>query len=320
MHLICGEALYDIFVESRVGGEIPLRAVPGGSPFNVAIGMARLGAQVGLASDLASDFLGNQIAAQLANEGIADLFLRRSAAVTALAFVATNEAGQPSYSFSGLEQAFYYPETEAVERAKNTISGIHVGSIATVLPNSSRPLLSLVRGFADRVLISLDPNIRLSIVPEIAAWRQAIEGLRPFCQVVKASDEDIEILYGDTDPDAVCRSWLSDRTELVVLTRGARGASMFTHTAGRVDIPPAETAVADTVGAGDSFMAALLSVLKRNGWVSSDRIASLTGQQLFSLGSFAALAAGVTCSRRGPVLPTAEELAARGATMMETVR
>lgn len=171
MHLICGEALYDLFVDDSElgsGGEIKLKAVAGGSPYNVAIGMARLGVQVGFASDIARDFLGDRIVAQLATEGVADSFLRRSAATTALAIIATDDVGEPSYSFSGLEQAVYYPLNEAVEKAEKVITGIHLGSIATVLPNSSRPLLDIVRRFADRALITLDPNIRLSIVPSLA--------------------------------------------------------------------------------------------------------------------------------------------------------
>lgn len=312
MHLICGEALYDVFVDDseRGSGEVQLKAVAGGSPFNVAIGMARLHAQVGFASDLAQDVLGERMVAQLAREGVADHFLRRTARTTALAIVATDAAGKPTYSFSGLEQAVYAPTAEALDQAGDTISGIHFGSIATVLPNSARVLLALAHQFADRALISLDPNIRLSIVPEAAAWHRAIENIRPFCQFIKVSEEDIAALYGDTDSAAVCRTWLSDRTALVVLTRGEKGAWMFTRAAGRIDIPPVDVAVVDTVGAGDSFMAALLSVLTREAWMSSQSISALDAKQLFALGSFAARAAGVTCSRRGPMLPAASELEA----------
>lgn len=319
-HLICGEALYDVFPDgdgTASEDEVLLRAVAGGSPFNVAIGMARLGARVSFASDVARDFLGNRIVAQLASEGVALPFLRRAAPSTALAFVTTDEAGTPSYGFSGLEQALYCPDEEAVRQADEQIEGIHLGSIATVLPHSARPLINLARRFADRALISLDPNVRLSIVPEIAVWHQAIETLRGFCQLVKVSEEDIAALYGDTDPDGICRTWLTGRTALIVLTRGAQGASMFTRAAGRIDIACATTRVVDTVGAGDSFMAALLFMLKRNGWISHDALAALTPQHLLAVGSFAAMAAGVTCSRRGPVLPTSSELSALCATSME---
>lgn len=320
VHLICGEALYDVFVDEQRGGpegQVLLRAVAGGSPFNVAVGMARLGASVGLASDIAQDVLGERIVTQLAEEAVVDLFLRRTAPATALAFVTTDGTGTPSYSFSGLEQAYYCPEEDIVDQNHESIRGIHIGSIATVLPNSARPLLDLARRFADRAMISLDPNIRLSIVPDPAIWHNAIEHLRYYCQLVKVSEEDIATLYGDRDADALCHSWLNDRTTLIVLTRGAEGATLFTRSAGRVDIPPVGTVVVDTVGAGDSFMAAFLSRMTQNGWDSSEKIASLTVEQLYKLGSFAALAAAVTCARRGPVLPYSLELAAIDATSVE---
>lgn len=320
MHLVCGEALYDVFVddpEPALGHELVLKALAGGSPFNVAIGMARLGARVGLASDLARDVLGDRLVAQLIQEGVADLFWRRSAATSALAIVATDDAGHPNYSFSGLEQAVYYPAAGSVEPIEATISGLHLGSIATVLPHSSGLLLDLAQRLADHALVSLDPNIRLSIVPEPATWIRAIEDLRGFCHLIKVSEEDIVALYGDIDPDAACRAWLTDRTALVVLTRGAQGATMFTRAVGRVEIPSANTVVVDTVGAGDSFMAALLSTLTKKGWVTSEAIASLNARQLFSLGTYAAIAASVTCSRRGPMLPTTLDLEALGAQMMD---
>ncbi len=311
MHLICGEALYDVLVDDgapQSGTAVGLKAVAGGSPLNVAVGLARLGAAVALASDIARDFLGHRLAAQLAEEGVNDRFLRRSTPVTALALVGTDTDGKPSYSFSGLEQAVYAPPDDAIRSAEAGISGIHLGSIAIVMPNSAAPLLDLARRFADRALVSLDPNIRLAIVSGSEIWHRAIADVRPHCHVIKVSDEDIAALYEGADPEQVCRGWLTDRTVLVVLTKGADGAVMFTHGAGRVVIPPVKTFVADTIGAGDSFMAALLFGLVRNGWVSSRAIASLDVDQLLAIGSFAARAAAVTCSRRGPNLPNLSEL------------
>lgn len=311
MHLICGEALYDVFADDHASGhegEVLLRAVMGGSPLNVAIGMARLGREVALASDIAADFLGERIIAQLAQEGVSDRCVRRTAPATALALIALDASGQPQYSFTGLEQAKYCPAEDMLAALADTISGLHVGSIATVLPNSAQKLRDLVRSYADRALVSLDPNVRLSIEPDRALWQSAIDELRLFCQVIKVSEEDIAALYGDIDAAALCQSWLGERTALVVLTKGAEGAAMFTRSLGQIDVPPAATRVVDTVGAGDSFMAALLSYLTDNGWTSAPVIAALELNQIRDLGSFAARASGLTCSRRGPVLPTVQEL------------
>lgn len=313
MHLVCGEALYDVFVKdvkdgSFDSGEVTLRAIAGGSPYNVAIGMGRLGASVALASDVARDELGERLAAQLVQAGVKTDFLRRSVSKTPLAIVATDTAGSPSYSFLGLEEAAFCPLAETIDAAGKQIRGLHLGSIATVLPNSSSALLDLARRLAGRALISLDPNIRRSIVPDAAVWRRAIDALREFAQVIKVSEEDIAALYDNADPVSVCGSWLSARTSLVILTRGAGGASFFSRAAGRQNISAAAVRVVDTVGAGDSFMAALLAALTRDGLYSSEAIASLSPDRLLALGSYCANAAGVTCSRRGPHLPTAMEL------------
>ena len=166
MHLVCGEALYDIFGrEGESERQIILEAVPGGSPFNVAVGMARLGIDVGLASDVARDVLGDCLVAQLVSEGVSDHFLRRSSPSSALALVSTDDTGKPTYKFSGLEQPFYCPTNEMIVNAARSITGIHLGSIAAVLPKSARSLLDLARRFTDCALLSFDPNIRLSIVP-----------------------------------------------------------------------------------------------------------------------------------------------------------
>ena len=130
---------------------------------------------------------------------------------------------------------------------------------------------------------------------------------------MEASEEDVASLYGDVDAEAVCRSWLNKKTMLVVLTRGATGAVIFSRAVGRVDIPPIDTIVTDTVGAGDSFMAALLAMLTIRKWDNRSAISSLTVEQITEIGAVAATAAALTCSRRGPALPTLRDLRAFGA-------
>jgi len=307
MHLICGEALYDVFIERTAvdrAGEISLKAVAGGSPFNVAIGMARLEASAAFGSDLARDVLGEGLVERLCTEGVDDRFLRRSAANTPLAFVSIDRAGSPSYRFQALEGASFCPDREVVEQFLADITGLHLGSIALILPRSAEALFAFARQMSDRALVSLDPNIRLSVEPDRSKWRKAIERVRPFAHLVKVSEEDLVAIYGSAaDVDSLCKTWLSDRTELVALTRGASGATFFSRTAGRVDIPALPTKVADTVGAGDSFMAAMLAALSRAGRLTPDSIAAQCSVQLHALGRFAAAAAALTCSMRGPVLP-----------------
>lgn len=318
MHLVCGEALYDIFVEREAGGEIHevwLRAVSGGSPHNVALGLARLGVKVAFATDIARDELGDRLARRMNAEAISDRFIRRDAPTTAFALVTVGQDGVPSYGFSGLREAMLAPDVSSILDQIEEFSNLHLGSIALILPQSAETLLTLAREVSKTRLVSFDPNVRLAVEPNALRWRAAIEKLRSFAHVVKVSDEDIASAYGETvDPRQLCQQWLSGRTELVVLTLGAVGAMLFTRTAEPVAIAAVSTPVIDTVGAGDSFMAALLARLSQKGRLAPGSMAGQTVEELEDIGVFAAAAAALTCSNRGPAMPRypeVETLAAR---------
>lgn len=286
-----------------------MQAVPGGSPFNVAVGLARLGCAVALATDLARDGLGDRLAGLVAREGIADSFLRRSAGTTALAFVTLDAEGVPGYEFRGLREATFTPSDEGLASELVAVSNLHLGSIALVLPASSEGLVSLARSCSARMLVSLDPNVRLSIEPDRGRWRGVIERVRPFAHVVKVSVDDVALAYGEAvEPETMCAEWLADVTELVVLTCGAAGAKLFTRHRAAVAVPAVRGPVIDTVGAGDSFMAALLARLAQVGRLSGVGVAGLTLPELEDLGHYAAAAAALTCSRRGPSLPRRAEI------------
>ncbi|KRB80686.1 hypothetical protein ASE00_16760 [Sphingomonas sp. Root710] len=309
MYLICGEALYDVFVEqSEDATDVPLKAIAGGSPFNVAIGLARLNIPTSFGTDIATDVLGERMARLLTAEGVDLRFARRGAPSTPLALVATDEAGVPAYRFLGLEYGTYAPDLGKPGASVSDIVGLHVGSVALVMPRSAATLLELSERFADQGLVSLDPNVRLSIEPDVAKWQAAIDRFRSHAHVVKVSDEDIRALYAGSDADEICESWLNERTAIVVLTRGSAGASIFSRKHGRIDIPAVESAVVDTIGAGDSFMAALLAILSRWQLRTSNALRTIGREEFLYLGQFAATAASLTCSRRGPSLPDFSEV------------
>jgi fructokinase len=312
MHLVCGEALFDIFVECEPANdaqEITLRAISGGSPFNVAIGLARLEIPVALATDIAADPLGDRLVGRIGYEGVKGHFIRRTAPTTALAFVTVGANGAPAYDFSGLRDATFAPDPRSVIAESGGISNLHIGSIALVLPQSSERLLTLARDLCDVMLISLDPNVRLSIEPDPLRWREAIESARPCCHIIKISEEDIELAYGPSiGPDQLCQGWLTEKTELVVLTRGSAGAKMFTRAIEPISIEAMNVCVRDTVGAGDSFMAALLARLALKDACTPEAIADLNSEVLADVGRYASAAAALTCSRRGPALPRLSEV------------
>ena len=310
MHLVCGEALFDIFVDgNQIGPDVALRGIAGGSPFNVAIGLARLGTAVALGSDIASDAFGELLIDQLTQAGVDQQFLHRTAAATPLAIVALSPTGAPSYSFHGLAQGAFYPSKAALNAHGAAISGLHLASIALVLPQSSDRLVTLARDIKNQALISLDPNVRLAVEPDTQIWQSAIERVRPLVHLIKISEEDIHALYGSTlQPEALCESWLSGETLLVILTKGDAGAVMFSRLAGRIDVDTINVELVDTVGAGDSFMAAFLAELLREGGLAQTSIASQERELLCRVGAFAATAAALTCAARGPKMPSRAEV------------
>jgi fructokinase len=311
MYLVCGEALYDVFMDSHGADSrhFQMTAKVGGSPYNVAVGLARLQCAVALATQVADDVLGRHLDAQLQKEGVDRRFVRHNGKATPLALVDVDSAGRPCYSFYGLEEALFHPDPALVKENWERIDGIHLGSIPIVSGLSSSPLLELARDAPSDVLVSFDPNVRLTIEPSVARWRECVARFRQFAHFIKVSEEDLSNLYGaDFDADAIANSWLTGRCSLVAVTRGERGATYYSRSQGRIEIPPVPIVIADTVGAGDSFQAATLAWLAERRCVEPGLFSELSAAAITELGHFAARAAAATCSQRGPEFPYREAL------------
>jgi fructokinase len=307
MYLICGEALYDVYVEpvpADGNRQVTLYAKAGGSPHNVAIGLARLGAPVALATEMATDTLGTRLEQRLRSEGVDCQFVRRTAKSTPLAMVDIDPNGVARYAFHGLDGLLYHPDLAAVKKKWGVIHGVHVGSIPIVSSQSAPQLQELVAAAPERVLVSFDPNVRLSLEPDVMHWRKAVDTFRRYAHLIKVAQDDLTQLYGEqVDVDAVAQSWLEYRCSLVMVTRSERGATLYSRTHGAIKIAPVHVVVADTVGAGDSFQAAALAWLAEGRRDSSQGLARLTVAELETLGRFAARAAAITCRYRGPEFP-----------------
>jgi fructokinase len=218
--------------------------------------------------------------------------------------VDVDTAGAPRYTFYGLDSTLFHPELAAVQRQWKVMHGIHVGSIPIVSAQSSGHLLELIRAAPKKVLVSFDPNVRLAIEPNPGRWRESVERFRQHAHLIKVSEEDLVNLYGaKADLDGIARSWLSYRCSLVAVTRGERGATCYSRTAGKIEIQSVPVVVADTVGAGDSFQAAMLAWLEENRRASPAELAALSTGEIEDLGRFAASAAAATCRHRGPEFP-----------------
>lgn len=306
MFVVCGEALIDIFVEETERStlnEFPLQACVGGSPFNVAIGLARLEQPVALLAGISTDMFGQRLVSVLEKEGVSQRYIVRKPLPTTVAFVQKDSQGVPSYSFYGENAADRSLTIDDIQIDEHDVTGFHLGSYTTVTQPIADSLLSLVKHSSGKRLISLDPNIRAIVEPDMSIWQERIETLVSYADIVKVSDEDLSLLYPDISAETVIKRWLASGLKLIVLTRGGEGASLWSQMA-QYDVKTPSVTIIDTVGAGDTFQAALLSLIiplyEQNPSAWAD---DLGQERLIEIGRYAAAAAAITCSRQGADLP-----------------
>ncbi|MGY2366334.1 carbohydrate kinase family protein [Pseudomonas azotoformans] len=306
MYLVCGEALFDFFSEEDASGQaskVNYKAIAGGSPFNVAVGLRRLGVEAGLFGGLSTDFLGRRLLQVLKDEGVSEQFLVEFAAPTTLSMVAVGANGSPQYNFRGEGCADRLLEVAHLPELGEDIRGLHIGSFSLVVQPIGDTLLSLVKRESGKRLISLDPNVRLNPQPDIQLWRDRVAELVKHADLIKVSDEDLHLLYPEQSPESVLQGWLQHRCQLVFLTRGGDGASVFSRQHGHWSTPAIKVVMADTVGAGDTFQAALIAWLTEQQLDSVEGLQQLTREQVDAMLGFAVRAAALTCTKTGPDLP-----------------
>ncbi|MEH3118229.1 MAG: carbohydrate kinase [Methylorubrum populi] len=313
MILVSGEALIDLFVDTRgpgaERGRVPARAVVGGAAFNLAFGISRLGAKSGFLGGLSEDGFGRMLAARLEAEGVDISLAKTSKRPTPLAVVATGPDGHPTYTFHA-DKAESDLAAEDVPVDLSGIQAIAVGSFPLILEPIGTTLVGLVRRAASQCVISVDPNLRLSLVPDLDHWHTRFDGIVRHASIVKVSAEDIDAAFGeDADEAEVAQKWLDGGTQLVIATDGPHGATGY-HACGTIKVPGRKIKVVDTVGAGDTFHAAMLSSLQRTNRLTREAIGGFDQESLRELLTECAVAAGITCSRQGADLPTWDELRA----------
>jgi fructokinase len=309
MFLCCGDALFDLFVApSPDPAEIRIEGRAGGSPMNVAIGLARLGARSAYFTKLSRDVFGERLHATLVREGVETWAIRRSDAHSTLAVVALDRAGAASYSFYVEGTADTVLEPADLPALGPETGVVHVASYSTVVEPSGATLARFVADERNRRVISYDPNIRDSIEPDLDRWRMRAGVFSAAAHLIKVSEDDLAKLYPGRSREAVAEDWLGAGARLVVVTRGGQGAEAYSSQGAVARHPGQPVTVVDTVGAGDTFQAATLRWLERHGRLSPESLGALVAVELHALLGYAARAAAITCSRRGADLPRAAEL------------
>jgi fructokinase len=310
---VAGEALVDFVPAGRPG---LFQAAPGGSPANVAVGLARLEVPVRMLARIADDLLGHRLRAHLAGNGVDLSRVVRAAEPTSLAIVAVGRDGVVEYDFRVDGTADWQWRDHELDGALDGgVVALHAGSLALTMAPGAEVLQRLLARARETMTVSYDPNCRPLLMGSPEAVRGRVEALVGLADVVKASADDLAWLLPERPPEQVAEAWLARGPSLVVITLGPAGLVAATRQAGVLRRPGRAVAVVDTVGAGDACMAALLAGLHRRRLLGPGRRAALAAMDaatLAALADEAVLAAAITCTRPGADPPTAAELRAAG--------
>ena len=297
--LVVGESLVDVV--RRADGSVVEHA--GGSAANVAVALARLGRPVRFATAIADDRYGGIVAAHIGRDGVRlasdPEVVERTASAAAMLAV----DGSASYEFD-LEWRLGEVPDEPRPLA------VHACSIGAVLAPGAAQVRDLLARMRPHATITYDVNARPAITGTGPDLRAAVEAVVALADVVKASDEDLQVLHPDADPVTAARRLLDLGPVAVVVTRGADG-STWVAADGTVDVPAQTAVVVDTIGAGDTFGAALLDGLWTRGLLGSDArpaLADLRDVDRAALLQHAARAAALVVARPGADPPYRKEL------------
>jgi fructokinase len=311
---VVGEALIDL-----VGtGDGIFRALPGGAPANVAVGLARLDRQVSLLARVSEDAFGRMIRAHLVGNGVSGRDLVTAAEPTTLAVAVLDADGRATYDFyvQGTADWQWVP-AELPNPLPPDVTALHVGSLALAVEPGGAVIEEMLRRERQRgaLTVMLDPNIRPALARDVPTEVARVERQVGLADVVKASEEDVAWLYPGQPLEQVTHRWQELGSQLVVVTLGAEGAYALGPGGIEARLPSRPVKLVDTVGAGDAFCAGLLDAMERAGLLGTPGRSALAGLDtagMTVLVDRALLVAALTCERPGADPPTRAEVEAVG--------
>jgi fructokinase len=320
MIVVIGEALIDLIESKAQSGSY--QAVVGGANANVAIALARAGTPQQLLARISSDSFGQKIRTRLESNGVGLDYAIDAPEATSLAIASIGPNGGAKYSFYVEGTADWnFTEKELPTAAKLAEIGakaLQFGCLTMALGPGNKIIESWASEFfkAGSLTLSHDINVRPALGFDVAIERERVERINSISHIVKASDDDINWLYGlapGASVDEIVRGWIGEREQIVFVTRGADGVSIYRKNKVRIDIPSRAVQVQDTVGSGDTFCAHMLSgllAIDALGTAPDQKLAAVTGDRLVAITRLAAIAASIACEKVGAEPPTREELAA----------
>lgn len=308
MILCCGDALIDMIPAQTAAGDPAFTPLPGGAIFNTAIALGRLGVEVGLLSGLSTDLFGDQLRAALATSNVDARNAITSDRPTTLAFVQLSN-GHARYTFYDENSAGRSLDSARLPDIPDEVKALYLGGISLISEPGAAFYTALAeREAAERVIV-VDPNIRPGFITDAAAYRQRLDRLFAVADIVKVSDEDLDwILPGQGTQLEKLAELRARGPGIVILTKGAAGATGLTHGGRLIEVASQPVAVVDTVGAGDTFNAGVLARLAENGCLARQTLNRIDDAILRQALEFGARVAAITVSRVGANPPWSNEV------------
>ena len=306
MIVCCGEALIDMLPRETTLGEKGFAPYAGGAVFNTAIALGRLGQPTGFFTGLSDDMMGDILRDTLAASRVDASFAAVSSRPTTIAFVKLVD-GQASYAFYDEGTAGRMITEADLPVLGESCEALHFGAISLIPEPCGGTYEALMRREFQTRAISFDPNIRPGFIKDKQKHLDRVARMAAMSDIIKFSDEDLDWFGLEGDDDARAAYWLSQGARLVVLTRGAEGATAYTSRF-KVSVPSERVTVVDTVGAGDTFDAGILASFKMQDLLTKEKIAALDESSVRRALELGARAAAVTVSRAGANPPFAHEI------------
>jgi fructokinase len=323
--VVIGEALIDLIEDKTTSGHY--QAVVGGANANVAIALARAGVKQQLLARISNDAFGQKIRQRLLDNNVGLDYAISATEQSSLAIASISESGGANYSFYVQNTADWGWTTSELPTAETLDSlgatAIQFGCLTMAMAPGNAVIEAWARDFFDKDLLTIshDVNVRPALGFEVEKERKRVERVNSFSHIIKASDDDINWLYGleaGASLDQIVREWIGETSRIVFVTKGSDGVSVYRQNGVKLDVPSRKVKVQDTVGAGDTFCATALAQLNDRGSLGSkafERLAAINDSDLIAISRVSGIAASMACEKIGAEPPTAVELNALLATL-----